>query len=81
MDKLDFSQSRFGKIDKFGWWDLEIIITDAGMQIYLDGVQRRVPNLRSKSDVSASGTSGNELTSQSDMENVAYNCTLSNGTC
>ena len=25
MDKLDMFQSRFGKIDKFGWWDLEII--------------------------------------------------------
>ena len=25
-------QSRFGKIDKFGWWNLEIISADAGMQ-------------------------------------------------
>ena len=25
-------QSRFGKIDKFGWWDLEIISTDTGTQ-------------------------------------------------
>ena len=23
MDKLDMFQSRFGKIDQFGWWDLE----------------------------------------------------------
>ena len=23
-DKLDMFQSRFGKIDQFGWWDLEI---------------------------------------------------------
>ena len=30
MDKLNMSQSRFGKIDKFGWWDLEIISADAG---------------------------------------------------
>ena len=22
MDKLDMFQSRFGKIDEFGWWDL-----------------------------------------------------------
>ena len=22
MDKLDMFQSRFGKIDQFGWWDL-----------------------------------------------------------
>ena len=30
MDKLDIFQSRFGKIDQFGWWDLEIISADAG---------------------------------------------------
>ena len=30
MDNLDMFQSRFGKIDKFGWWDLEIISSDAG---------------------------------------------------
>ena len=23
MDKLDMFQSIFGKIDQFGWWDLE----------------------------------------------------------
>ena len=32
MNKLDIFQSIFGKIDKFGWWDLEIISADAGMQ-------------------------------------------------
>ena len=32
MDKLDMFQSRFGKIDQFGWWDLERISADAGMQ-------------------------------------------------
>ena len=32
MDKLDMFQSRFGKIDEFGWWDLEIILIDAGLQ-------------------------------------------------
>ena len=31
MDKLDMFQSIFGKIDKFGWWDLEIISADAGI--------------------------------------------------
>ena len=30
MDKLDMFLSRFGKIDEFGWWDLEIIPADAG---------------------------------------------------
>ena len=32
MNKLDVFQSRSGKIDKLGWWDLEIISADAGTQ-------------------------------------------------
>ena len=32
MEKLDISQTRFGKIDQFGWWDLERIAADAGTQ-------------------------------------------------
>ena len=35
MDKLHMFQSRFVKIDEFGWWYLEIISADAGTQIYL----------------------------------------------
>ena len=30
MDNLYMFQSIFGKIDEFGWWDLEIISADAG---------------------------------------------------
>ena len=33
MDKLDMFKSIFGKIDQFGWWDLEIISADADTQI------------------------------------------------
>ena len=32
MDKLYMFQSRFGEIDQFGWWDLEIISADVGTQ-------------------------------------------------
>ena len=32
MEKLDIFQSRIGKIDQFGWWDLERISADAGTQ-------------------------------------------------
>ena len=32
LDKLDMFQSRFGKMDQFDWWDLEIISADAGTQ-------------------------------------------------
>ena len=35
MDKLDMFQSRFGKIDQFGWWDLERISADACTQFTL----------------------------------------------
>ena len=35
MDKLDMFQSRFGKIDQFGWWDLERIPVDAGTKFTL----------------------------------------------
>ena len=30
MYKMDMFQSRFGKVDEFGWWDVEIISADAG---------------------------------------------------
>ena len=40
-----------------------------------------MPKLRSSFDVSGSRTSWNKRTSWSDMENVAYNCTLTYGTC
>ena len=32
MDKLDMFQARFEKVDEFGWWDMEIIQTESGMQ-------------------------------------------------
>ena len=47
MDKLDMLQSRFGKIDQFGWWDLEIISADAVTQFTLTEFQRGMQNSRS----------------------------------
>ena len=45
MGKLDMFQSRFGKIDQFGWWDLERISADAGTQFtsteFKNGCQTR----------------------------------------
>ena len=32
MDKLNMFQSRFGKVDEFGWWYMERIQTEAGTQ-------------------------------------------------
>ena len=37
MEKIDMFKERFGKVDEFGWWDIERIQTDAGTQfIYKD---------------------------------------------
>ena len=33
MEKLDMFQSIFGKMDQFGWWNLERISADAGTQL------------------------------------------------
>ena len=33
MDRLDLFQGIFGKLDEFGWWDMEIIQTDTGMRL------------------------------------------------
>ena len=33
MDKLDMFQAIFGKVDEFGWWDLERIKTDYGSKL------------------------------------------------
>ena len=35
MEKLDMFQSRFGQMDQFGRWDLEIISSDAGTEFTL----------------------------------------------
>ena len=35
IDKMYMFQYRFGKIDKFGWWDLERISADVGTQFTL----------------------------------------------
>ena len=40
-DKLDLFQSRFGKIDRFGWWDLERILVDAGTHFTSTGFKEK----------------------------------------
>ena len=32
-DKLDMFQAIFGKLDEFGWWNMERIQTDAGKHL------------------------------------------------
>ena len=35
MDNLDIFQSRYGKIDEFGWWYLERTSADSGTKFTL----------------------------------------------
>ena len=55
-------QYKLVKIDKFGWWDLEIILADAGTQIYLHRFQGKMINPQCSFDVSSSRISLNEHT-------------------
>ena len=44
MDKLDIFQFRYGKIDEFGWWNLERISEDAGKQFTLTEIKEDCQN-------------------------------------
>ena len=46
MEKLDMFQSRFGKIDQFGWLDLERNSADAGTQFTLTGFKEECQTSR-----------------------------------
>ena len=74
MDKLDMFQSRFG-IVRF-----RKNFRRYRYASYLNIVQRVMPNSHSSFYTSGSGTPGYEQISQSDMDKLAYNCTLSNNT-
>ena len=80
MDKMDMFQSRSGKIDEFGWWDLEIIHQMQGRNLPRQ-ISNKISKLWKSLGVSSSVTSVNEFTSRIDMENVAYNFTITYGTC
>ena len=58
LEKLYMFQSRFGKIDQFGWWDLERISADAGTRFTLTE-----SNSWSSFNVSGTGTSKDGQTS------------------
>ena len=57
MDKLDMFQSRFVKIDEFGWWDLEIISVHAGAKFTSAEFKEVISNWRRSFDVTGSGKS------------------------
>ena len=42
MEKKYIFQARFGKVDEFGWWDLEIIQTDSGKKFTSKDFKERI---------------------------------------
>ena len=42
MENLDTFQAWFGKVDEFGWWDMEIIQTYAGTQFTSKSFQKGI---------------------------------------
>ena len=43
MDEIDIFQSIFGKVDAFGWWDLEQFQTNSGIQFTFKEFQEGIP--------------------------------------
>ena len=81
VNKLDMFQYIFKKNRRI--W-LVIFINNFSRcryAVYLHRVQIIMANSHCSFEVISYGTSGNKQTSQSDMENIAYNCTLTYGTC
>ena len=78
LDKLDMFQSRFGKIDQFGWWDLERISADAGTQFNSTEFKEecQICGVRLK----LAAPEHQEINGQVEVT-WSYNCTLSHGTC
>ena len=46
VDQLEIFQARFVKIDKFGWWGLEIISEDAGTKLTSTKLQDKYQTCR-----------------------------------
>ena len=79
MNMLDMFQSRQGKTNLAGGiWK---IFYRFRYSIYLHGVPQRMSNPQCSFYASISGASVNAQTSQSDMQNIAYDRTPTYGTC
>ena len=80
LDKLDMFQDSFGTIEKFGWWDLEIISVDVGTQFTSTEVQYKFQTGGIWLTLAAPEHPEIKQNSRSEMENVAYDHTLTYGT-
>ena len=63
-------QARFGKVDEFGWWDMERIQTDAGTQFIPKDFQY------SKTSIRGTRPKENYFPSRSDIANIVNYCTF-----
>ena len=81
ISKIDMFQYKFWKKIQIWLVGFRRNFSRYRYAIYLHRVQVIMPNLQCLFDSSGSGTSGNERTGRSDMENVTYNFILTYGTC
>ena len=70
MDKIDMFQAIFGKVDEFGWWDMEIIQTNVGTQFTSKEFQKGFFCTWSTTSIIGTKPSGNEQPSLIKMENI-----------
>ena len=42
IDKINMFQAIFGKVDEFGWWNMEKIQSDTGTQFTSKDIQERL---------------------------------------
>ena len=81
MDKLDMFQSRVGKMDQFGGWDLEIISADASTQFTSTEFKYECQTRGVCLTLAAPKHQEINRKVELNLENVAYSCTFSYGTC
>ena len=80
MDKLDMFQSRFGKTDQFGWWDIDKISADAGTQFTSTEFKEECQYHRGR--LTSAALEHQEMNGQVEVtwRTYAYSCKLSYGT-
>ena len=81
MDKLDMFQYIFGRIDTFIWWYLQIISADEGTQFTSMEFQDKYQTCSVHIFLASPEHQEKERTSWSDMDNNAYDCTITYATC
>ena len=81
MDNLDMFQSRFGKIDDIGCWNVDIISANAGLQFTLTEFKEEYQTRGVHLTLEAPEYQEMNRHVKVTLKNVLYNFTLSHGTC